>query len=55
MKRLMSFLFPLLLCLLLPLTVQGEALTGTCGADLTWAFSDGTLTISGTGAMYAYE
>ena len=28
--------------------------TGTCGNDLTWCYVDGTLTISGTGAMDDY-
>ena len=34
----------------------GFAQSGTCGANLTWNLSGGTLTISGTGAMtnYAY-
>lgn len=28
---------------------------GTCGDNLTWTLIDGTLTISGTGAMYDYD
>lgn len=29
--------------------------SGVCGDNLTWTFSDGTLTISGTGDMYDYS
>ena len=29
--------------------------SGTCGENLTWELKNGTLTISGTGAMYDYE
>ncbi len=41
-------------------TVEGEPATvattsGTCGKNLKWSLSGGTLTISGTGAMYDYE
>ena len=31
-----------------------EPTSGTCGDNLTWKLEDGTLTISGTGAMYDY-
>ena len=30
---------------------QNDAISGTCGDNLTWTLSGGTLTISGTGAM----
>ena len=30
-------------------------LDGVCGENLTWAYADGTLTISGTGDMYDYD
>lgn len=42
---------------LLPLQVNAaEATSGTCGKNLTWTLdADGTLTISGTGAMYNYN
>ena len=34
----------------------GELANGTCGENLTWVLTDdGTLTISGTGTMYAYS
>ena len=36
------------------ITVQDTATSGTCGTDLTWAFSGDTLTISGEGAMNDY-
>ena len=29
--------------------------SGTCGANLTWDYTDGVLTISGSGAMYDYK
>jgi hypothetical protein len=32
-----------------------QATSGTCGEDLTWTFSGGTLTISGTGTMTDYH
>ena len=35
---------------------DGAAASGQCGDDLTWSIdADGTLTISGTGAMWDYE
>ncbi|MGI6172044.1 MAG: leucine-rich repeat domain-containing protein, partial [Butyricicoccus sp.] len=37
------------------ITVQDTATSGTCGTDLTWAYADGTLTISGEGAMDNYS
>ena len=33
----------------------GPATSGECGDNLTWEFEDGTLTISGSGAMEDYE
>lgn len=55
MKRLATLL--LVLCMLatmLPTVVFAETVaSGTCGKKLTWVLDDdGTLTISGTGAMY---
>lgn len=57
MKRLISILLVLtLVCCMLPATVfAAEALSGTCGDDLTWTLDDGTLTISGTGPMENYS
>ena len=44
-----------LVCMLLPGQAQAAALSGTCGADLTWTLDEaGVLTISGTGAMTDY-
>ena len=37
------------------ITVQDTETSGTCGTDLTWAFSGDTLTISGKGAMNDYD
>ena len=62
MKHIKRFLSGLLvLCLMasmIPVTARA-AESGTCGKNLTWTLSnDGTLTISGTGAMdnfYPYE
>lgn len=55
-KRILSVL--LVLCLvftLLPMPASAAAATsGTCGSNLKWSFSNGTLTVSGTGAMYNY-
>ena len=46
----------LLVMMLLPMVAMADN-SGTCGANLTWTFveSTGTLTISGTGAMYDYS
>ncbi len=44
----------LALCLLagaLPLSASAAEYSGTCGTNLKWEIADGTLTISGTGAM----
>lgn len=36
-------------------TETAEVISGKCGDNLTWTFSNGILTISGTGEMYDYE
>ena len=46
MKKLL-FLMTALMLTHLPMRAEG----GTCGANMTWDFTDGTLTISGTGEM----
>lgn len=55
-KRILSVL--LVLCLVFTLLPVGataaEATSGTCGSNLKWKLEDGTLTVSGTGAMYNY-
>ena len=55
-KRILSVL--LVLCLiftLLPVGATADAATsGTCGSNLKWKLEGGTLTVSGTGAMYNY-
>lgn len=58
-----SIIFRLLaLCLalavILPTTVLADeepAVSGTCGDDLTWEYSDGALYITGSGAMYDFS
>ena len=56
-KQILSVL--LVLCLvftLLPMPASAAAATsGTCGSNLKWSFSNGTLTITGTGEMYDYN
>ena len=58
-KRIVSFILAvLLICTLLPTSVFAADIvaSGTCGANLTWTLdSEGTLTISGTGAMTDYS
>ena len=58
--KLWKILLPLTLCLVLAVlflpTTANAAYSGTCGTNLTWTLDDaGTLTISGTGAMYDYD
>ena len=56
MKKLLSVL--LALCLVvgcLPFPAFAETKGGSCGDNLTWTLEDGTLTISGTGAMDDYS
>ena len=52
--RVMALLLSLVLILSCVPVVQA-AESGTCGNDLTWTFSDGLLTISGSGAMQNYD
>lgn len=40
-----------LTALLLLLSINVSAQKGACGSEVSWTLSDGTLTISGTGAM----
>lgn len=40
---------------LLPGTAWAAETLGTCGDNLTWSYSDGTLTIQGTGRMDDYS
>ena len=56
-KRLLSILLVMCMVLsLLPGTALGAVVptSGKCGNNLTWSYSDGTLTIEGTGNMYNY-
>lgn len=53
-----SLLLALLLCvglLALPASAEETATSGTCGENLTWKLENGTLTISGSGAMDNYS
>ena len=52
-KRLLAILVALVMVLgVLPVQAYAATVEGTCGESVTWKLtSDGTLTISGTGAM----
>ena len=58
-KRVISILLALIMiCTLLPMSAFAATVidSGACGDNLTWTLdSEGTLTISGTGAMYNYS
>ena len=52
-KKLLSTLLVLCMVLaLLPMTAQAAETSGKCGDNVTWSYSDGTLTIQGTGSMH---
>lgn len=54
-KRLLSILLALCMMLaLLPGTAWAASTSGSCGDNVTWSYSNGTLTIQGTGPMYDY-
>ena len=55
-KRIISLILSLILLItLIPAALAEPAKSGACGDALTWEFlPDGTLEISGTGAMYDY-
>ena len=60
MKRLFQPLFVTfltVLCLLPCLHTQAAAAdaSGSCGTDMTWTYSNGTLHLSGSGEMYEYD
>ena len=55
-KKILSILLALSMMLaLLPITAQAAEISGSCGDGLTWSYSDGTLTIQGTGNMNDYH
>ena len=58
-KRLLSALLALVMvCTLLPVAAWADTTTateGSCGKNVTWTLSGGTLTISGTGEMEGYS
>lgn len=57
-KRILGFvlMISILSSLIATLPITASASTsGTCGDNLTWTFSGGTLTISGTGPMYDWH
>ncbi|MDR1848033.1 MAG: leucine-rich repeat protein [Bacteroidales bacterium] len=51
MKRTRLFLLAAMAVFVFGIGSNALAQSGTCGANLTWTLSNGTLTISGTGAM----
>ena len=53
MKR--SFIFLVALCVMAVSSVMAQTSSGSCGTNLTWRFNNGSLTISGSGAMEDYE
>ncbi len=58
MKKFVSLMLCFVMVVaMLPQTVlfASAATSGTCGENLTWSLSSGTLTISGTGAMTNWE
>ena len=54
-SRLMSLVLAAVLMLCMIPAVSAEEAAGSCGADLSWSFADGTLTITGSGAMTDYS
>lgn len=59
MKRTLLVLLALVLslsCMLFTVSADETVASGTCGSNLTWVLTDdGTLTVSGSGAMYDYS
>lgn len=53
---LMSFIIMQVFIFPISLTASAETFSGSCGTNVTWAYDlNGTLTITGTGAMYDYS
>ena len=64
MKRLLTLLLAFSVCLTLAVPVlatepdeaeETETIDYSCGEDMTWEFSDGTLTITGSGSMNDFD
>jgi len=59
MKRLLNILLALCLCIAMAMPVFATEVTpaaqGSCGADMTWEYADGVLTIKGDGSMDDFE
>lgn len=54
-KKLLSTLLTLCMALaLLPTAFAAGATSGSCGDSVTWSYSNGVLTVQGTGPMYDY-
>ncbi|MBR7098460.1 MAG: leucine-rich repeat domain-containing protein, partial [Clostridia bacterium] len=57
MKRIVTAVMAVVLMMVLcvPCAAAGASHFGTCGSGVEWSYADGTLTISGTGAMKNYS
>lgn len=61
LKKLLSFLLSVMLILsvvpmgLFSITASAATTSGQCGANVYWSITNDTLTISGSGRMYAYS
>ena len=53
MKKILAFIVVALVAI--NLYGASEVTSGVCGDNLSWEYSDGVLTISGTGYMYNYS
>lgn len=55
-KRFLAMLLAVVMAFsLLPVTAFAASASGSCGANVRWSYSNGTLTIQGTGKMADYD